>query len=104
MCIDSHCWSPLSLAFFFFFQAEDGIRDLYVTGVQTVLFRSAGPSEKWAWPDSPLTTDSIHQLQVHANSDVAPNPHDLVWHRPDGSPKTNSDDNKALRSDRKSVV
>src|SRR5204862_3341880 len=26
--------------FFFFFQAEDGIRDLYVTGVQTVLFRS----------------------------------------------------------------
>src|SRR2546430_9802855 len=26
--------------FFFFFQAEDGIRDLTVTGVQTVLFRS----------------------------------------------------------------
>src|SRR5690349_13615964 len=25
----------LSLSFFFFFQAEDGIRDLYVTGVQT---------------------------------------------------------------------
>src|SRR3954469_7501317 len=24
-----------SLCFFFFFQAEDGIRDLYVTGVQT---------------------------------------------------------------------
>src|SRR6267378_6838933 len=28
------------LFFFFFFQAEDGIRDLYVTGVQTLLFRS----------------------------------------------------------------
>src|SRR6266496_3080099 len=28
--------------FFFFFQAEDGIRDLYVTGVQTCLFRSPG--------------------------------------------------------------
>src|SRR5438874_13440028 len=28
---------------FFFFQAEDGIRDLYVTGVQTVLFRSPRP-------------------------------------------------------------
>src|SRR5438874_8605173 len=27
-------------SFFFFFQAEDGIRDLYVTGVQSVLFRS----------------------------------------------------------------
>ena len=26
---------------FFFFQAEDGIRDRDVTGVQTVLFRSA---------------------------------------------------------------
>src|SRR5207302_6756386 len=26
--------------FFFFFQAEDGIRDFHVTGVQTVLFRS----------------------------------------------------------------
>src|SRR5690606_40715445 len=25
----------------FFFQAEDGIRDFHVTGVQTVLFRSA---------------------------------------------------------------
>src|SRR5690349_21921550 len=30
MCIVVH-----SLYFFFFFQAEDGIRDLYVTGVQT---------------------------------------------------------------------
>src|SRR2546421_7006870 len=29
-----------SLCFFFFFQAEDGIRDLIVTGVQRVLFRS----------------------------------------------------------------
>src|SRR5690349_24178840 len=27
--------SDISLFFFFFFQAEDGIRDLYVTGVQT---------------------------------------------------------------------
>src|SRR5438874_3580520 len=30
---------------YFFFQAEDGIRDLYVTGVQRVLFRSErGPA------------------------------------------------------------
>src|SRR6266511_2232107 len=28
--------------FFFFFQAEDGIRDFHVTGVQTWLFRSGG--------------------------------------------------------------
>src|SRR6267378_6731465 len=32
----SNCLTLLSsLEFFFFFQAEDGIRDLYVTGVQT---------------------------------------------------------------------
>src|SRR5438874_4027915 len=28
-------YSPFPILFFFFFQAEDGIRDLYVTGVQT---------------------------------------------------------------------
>src|SRR2546430_12008963 len=30
---------PAARSFLFFFQAEDGIRDLTVTGVQTVLFR-----------------------------------------------------------------
>src|SRR5205807_5819062 len=30
---------------FFFFQAEDGIRDYKVTGVQTVLFRSEGAGD-----------------------------------------------------------
>ena len=30
---------------YFFFQAEDGIRDRDVTGVQTVLFRSASLSK-----------------------------------------------------------
>src|SRR5215469_9969095 len=29
------CWGLVECVFFFFFQAEDGIRDLYVTGVQT---------------------------------------------------------------------
>src|SRR5690349_22857252 len=29
------CYCFMCLVFFFFFQAEDGIRDLYVTGVQT---------------------------------------------------------------------
>src|SRR6266496_4538355 len=28
-------WADIPTSFFFFFQAEDGIRDLYVTGVQT---------------------------------------------------------------------
>src|SRR2546430_5361244 len=38
-------WLPCLILFFFFFQAEDGIRDLTVTGVQTcalpILCRSA---------------------------------------------------------------
>src|SRR6266496_6115414 len=39
--------------FFFFFQAEDGIRDLYVTGVQTCALpilpheNPTGPKKKW---------------------------------------------------------
>src|SRR6267378_6046839 len=46
---------PAASTGLFFFQAEDGIRDLYVTGVQTVcssdLYRSARPA---AAPYSPL--------------------------------------------------
>src|SRR5690349_18968563 len=34
----------LLFSFFFFFQAEDGIRDLYVTGVQTYALPIFGPS------------------------------------------------------------
>src|SRR2546430_6580022 len=33
--IMSACWATSYICFFFFFQAEDGIRDLTVTGVQT---------------------------------------------------------------------
>src|SRR5438874_2893938 len=43
--------------FFFFFQAEDGIRDLYVTGVQTCalpISRRAARSRRWAkWKHNP---------------------------------------------------
>src|SRR5690349_24380220 len=43
--------------FFFFFQAEDGIRDLYVTGVQTcalpISYRGAGKPFRSA-PDGPV--------------------------------------------------
>src|SRR5690349_22324699 len=67
----------LCLFFFFFFQAEDGIRDLYVTGVQTcalpIWFAAAAAANRislkavsiarrnvcWhtlatRWPDSPI--------------------------------------------------
>src|SRR5438874_7395539 len=48
--------------FFFFFQAEDGIRDLYVTGVQTCALpisrdSSAGPGD----PDDPPRTTTTAQ-------------------------------------------
>src|SRR2546422_7909658 len=35
-----YCLSAVSLFFFFFFQAEDGIRDVAVTEFRRVLFRS----------------------------------------------------------------
>src|SRR5207302_3123124 len=42
---DIDALSPiLTLLSFFFFQAEDGIRDFHVTGVQRVLFRSNFPT------------------------------------------------------------
>src|SRR5215813_8787186 len=40
----------LYIFFFFFFQAEDGIRDADVTGVQTCVFRSSGSN-----PTKPCT-------------------------------------------------
>src|SRR3712207_7777812 len=39
--------------FFFFFQAEDGIRDIGVTGVRRVLFRSGIVSAPIAWLSQP---------------------------------------------------
>src|SRR5690606_39958870 len=47
------------LSFFFFFQAEDGIRDFHVTGVQTCALpisrcrASTWPATRWPrwWPD-----------------------------------------------------
>src|SRR5438874_12883238 len=39
----------MSLLFFFFFQAEDGIRDLYVTGVQTCALPISSSRCSTAW-------------------------------------------------------
>ncbi len=43
----------------------------------------------------PLTEAMVSQLQMLADADT-PNPHGLVWHRSDGSPTTNADDNADL--------
>src|SRR5690349_23026063 len=51
--------------FFFFFQAEDGIRDLYVTGVQTCALPISRPTTCWATaftvpsPPAATTTRSV---------------------------------------------
>lgn len=45
----------------------------------------------------PLTPTVVQQLRQHAKASTGPNPHDLVWHRVSGSPKTNTDDNADLR-------
>src|SRR5215471_11340067 len=48
------------LYFFFFFQAEDGIRDLYVTGVQTCALPISG--------SCPASTVTLHDSTVTGNS------------------------------------
>src|SRR2546427_2800028 len=48
-CILAHYVDDISYLFFFFFQAEDGIRDLTVTGVRRVLFRSNATPLLWTW-------------------------------------------------------
>ena len=46
----------------------------------------------------PLTDSTRVQLLRLFEGDDSPNPHSLVWHRADGSPKTNTDDNDDLRA------
>src|SRR5690349_22051948 len=45
----------VALFFFFFFQAEDGIRDLYVTGVQTCALPISGPVDMGFLEDAVCT-------------------------------------------------
>src|SRR5438874_7141863 len=53
------CMYFIFFFFFFFFQAEDGIRDLYVTGVQTcALPISAGTRGRMARPMTRRPTDT----------------------------------------------
>lgn len=45
----------------------------------------------------PLTEAMVAQLRALVANDTL-NPHGLVWHRGDGTPKTNADDNEDLRA------
>src|SRR5690349_4172826 len=54
--------------FFFFFQAEDGIRDLYVTGVQTCALPISATVERVGAVSSPApTTATLNQRQSCAS-------------------------------------
>ena len=63
-----------SLCFFFFLQAEDGIRDRDVTGVQTCAFRSllirCGAHEQTRTADRLLTMQVLYLLSYVGPSDV----------------------------------
>src|SRR5690349_23460469 len=70
-------------SFFFFFQAEDGIRDLYVTGVQTcalpISSSNARPLRRSRRrPPSPppraTASDAAHHASTSSRSDV-------IWKR-----------------------
>src|SRR5690606_41024203 len=61
---------------FFFFQAEDGIRDFHVTGVRRVLFRSADPPVWLRMGDQvrfrPIPADAWVEPVFSASSGLAP--------------------------------
>src|SRR5690606_40778697 len=78
--------------FFFFFQAEDGIRDFHVTGVRRVLFRS---SRELSSRDSAgywITLDCLSQrvltLQLCNGSPL------VFWKLDDGTPHLRSEERR----------
>src|SRR5690349_24698274 len=68
--------------YFFFFQAEDGIRDLYVTGVQTCalpIFLTLRPSpmahsNSPPWSIRPAVGRSFCSMQTKRSSGALPSP------------------------------
>src|SRR6266511_4322213 len=81
--------------FFFFFQAEDGIRDFHVTGVQTcALPISTGPSAaSWPAPCGPRRPRSVDEPSTRTPGPRSSTPTG-AWHR---SPRPAT---RALRGDK----
>src|SRR2546430_7255423 len=77
-------WSDIFMFCFFFFQAEDGIRDLTVTGVQTcalpICFRGVDDSfEFWfkahdllGFPDSSVVSSRLPVLSYSMSTECSP--------------------------------
>src|SRR5437879_7962067 len=63
-CFVILCSIPARHLFFFFFHAEDGIRDTSVTGVQTCALPATSPGPEWrpAACDEPLRRESSSWL------------------------------------------
>src|SRR5207302_3660283 len=57
--------------FFFFFQAEDGIRDFHVTGVQTCALPISAFVDGWEIHFTKLLT-TIDKIKLYANPDTSP--------------------------------
>src|SRR2546427_6720540 len=69
LCLAERCW----LFFFFFFQAEDGIRDLTVTGVQTCALPISPVMSKLSIRDLTLVDNAAvleRDVEVHAHEDA----------------------------------
>src|SRR5438874_3715082 len=89
----------------FFFQAEDGIRDLYVTGVQRVLFRSL-PMNRWA--SEPISRFN-RSFCCRVSADAATRRHCTTYPRKrpalmTGTATPYTIESPTARKDRKSVV
>src|SRR6266496_4126900 len=76
----------MTLFFFFFFQAEDGIRDLYVTGVQTCALPISGclvitddPSRPISASGNPGWVRSAISRKPEKLPPVACAPHSITW-------------------------
>src|SRR3712207_6973467 len=93
-CTHSSC----TVSSFFFFQAEDGIRDIGVTGVQTCALPICGRSEPGCWPHS----SNLRRERLEAQKGPDPGIH--LFRRPVRLPDELDVNRADPFQDRKSVV
>src|SRR6266576_6338935 len=72
-------WVEELWMFFFFFQAEDGIRDLYVTGVQTCALPILHLAGRYAYAGRDWVCDRVVKILGARNPDEVHNHHNFAW-------------------------